>query len=52
MPACPLLPGWLDSVAGPVLAATGVASTDELTGDLLRQWARQRCGGFLPDPAA
>jgi hypothetical protein len=38
MPARPLLPGWLESVAGPVLAATDVASTDELTGDLLRQW--------------
>jgi aminoglycoside phosphotransferase len=38
MPASPLLPGWLDSVVGPVVAATGVASTDELTGDLLRQW--------------
>jgi hypothetical protein len=38
MPARPLLPGWLDSVAGPVREATGVASTDELTGELLRQW--------------
>jgi hypothetical protein len=33
-----LLPVWLDSVAGPVLTATDVASTAELTGDLLRQW--------------
>jgi hypothetical protein len=38
MPVRSLLPGWLDSVAGPVLASTGVASTDALTGELLRHW--------------
>jgi hypothetical protein len=33
-----MLPGWIDAIAGPVLAATQASSVHELKGELLREW--------------
>jgi hypothetical protein len=33
-----MLPGWIDLVAGPVLAATQASALAELNGELLREW--------------